>query len=320
MRAKFEKDLRYSEDQVNRDFWNSVYLKAFGDHSSTAITGCNAQNDGVDRVLTLPNQRMILVDEKVQRRHHTIVWDGEKQDSLWIEEYSVVEKKIPGWAMKPLRVEYILYGFPTAGRAHLLPVLQLQAAYKIYWQEWKQNNWWRLTKKESNDGYHTSGFTVPINVLKRAITDVMTIEVKQEEMKETEIIEEANMNLLQLSGAVEKGVSNVGSSDKLGEFLLRVEDKKWNKDTRTMEAGYAVIPIKVFGRSLASAKGLQRAGQCVVIGKVEGREYNGKYYTSVVAEEVFPVVGGESRQAQPGSHEAPHQVGAPSWAEDDIPF
>lgn len=129
------------------------------------------------------------------------------------------------------------------------------------------------------------------------------------------------MNRLTIAGTVEKTVSPVGNSDKLGEFLIRVPERK-KTAAGQWEDSHSFLPVKVFGKALESAKKhLSRGSKCFILGKVEGREHNGKYYTSVVAEEVFPLVGGEQvRQEQLGSHEAPHQVGAPSWAEDDIPF
>jgi single-stranded DNA-binding protein len=144
--------------------------------------------------------------------------------------------------------------------------------------------------------------------------------VKKKQFKTTR---EDEMNRLTIAGTVEKTVYQVGNSDKVGEFLIRVADKVYNKDTRKSEEGYSFLPVKVFGKSLEAArKHLSRGSRCFVTGKLEGREYNGKYYTSVVAEEVFPLVGGEAGQApRAGSQDAPHQVGAPSWAtEDDIPF
>jgi hypothetical protein len=62
---------------------------------------------------------------------------------------------------------------------------------------------------------------------------------------------------------------------------------------------------------------LATGSRCFVVGKLEGREYNGKYYTSVVAEEVFPLVGGE----QPRQEQEPWQAAAGKEIElDDIPF
>jgi single-stranded DNA-binding protein len=130
------------------------------------------------------------------------------------------------------------------------------------------------------------------------------------------------MNKLTIAGTVEKTVYQVGNSDKVGEFLLRVVDKVYNRETRKSEEGHSFLPVKVFGKALEAARKHFRVGsKCFVVGKLEGREYNGKYYTSVVAEEVFPLAGGEAGQApRAGSQEAPHQVGAPNWTEDDIPF
>lgn len=128
------------------------------------------------------------------------------------------------------------------------------------------------------------------------------------------------MNRLTIAGTVEKTVSPIGNSDKVGEFLIKVPDRR-KTASGNWEDSATFFPVKVFGKALGVARAhLSTGSRCFVTGKLEGREYNGKYYTSVVAEEVFPVVGGEARQAQPGSHEAPHQVGQPSWTEDDIPF
>lgn len=130
------------------------------------------------------------------------------------------------------------------------------------------------------------------------------------------------MNRLTIAGTVEKTVYQVGNSDKVGEFLLRVVDRVYNRETRKSEEGHSFLPVKVFGKALEAARKHFRAGsKCLVVGKLEGRECNGKYYTSVVAEEVFPLAEGEAGQApRTGSQEAPHQVGAPSWTENDIPF
>lgn len=130
------------------------------------------------------------------------------------------------------------------------------------------------------------------------------------------------MNRLTIAGTVERTVSPIGNSDKVGEFLLRVVDRVYNRETKKAEEGHSFVAIKVFGKSLGVAKAHLKAGaKCLVVGKVEGREYNGKYYTSVVAEEVLPIVGGE-QQGQDAQWKTPQEgKGAPSWTEvDDIPF
>jgi hypothetical protein len=174
----FAVDLEYSESQVLFDYWSEIYTKAFGEHTATAITGPNSQRDGLDRVIVLPNQRQILIDEKAIRKHHTIEHEGEMQDRLWIEEYSVYEKKVLGWGLKPLRADYIAYGFPTARRCHLLPVIQLQAAFKTHGRDWFNRGWRALTALGMNDGYRTSGYKVPMNVLRKAIGEAMTIQLE----------------------------------------------------------------------------------------------------------------------------------------------
>jgi single-stranded DNA-binding protein len=129
------------------------------------------------------------------------------------------------------------------------------------------------------------------------------------------------MNRLTIAGTVEKTVSPIGNSDKLGEFLIRVPERK-KTAAGQWEDSHSFLPVKVFGKALGVARAHLKTGtRCFITGKLEGREYNGKYYTSVVAEEVFALAGGEAGQApRAGSQEAPHEAGAPSWTEDDIPF
>ncbi len=137
------------------------------------------------------------------------------------------------------------------------------------------------------------------------------------------------MNKLTIAGTVEKTVTPIGNSDKLGELLLKIPERRKNAGGQWEET-HIFVPVKVFGKALGTARAhLPKGSKCFVVGKVEGREYNGKFYTSVVAEEVFPVVSGDEWKEVKGDLPTvldghPYSKGAgqtpPAWGDDDIPF
>jgi len=126
------------------------------------------------------------------------------------------------------------------------------------------------------------------------------------------------MNKLTIAGIVEQTPVDKGNSGKVAEILISVPDRK-KTASGSWEEVNLLIPITLFGKPMNEAKKHAVIGaKILVVGKIEGREYNGKYYTSVVAEDIF--VGRDQAQEEAIPQDEPGQ-GRPSWDEiDDIPF
>lgn len=77
----------------------------------------------------MSDSRIFTVDEKIRLRNFP---------DVLLEEWSDRDRQIPGWILKPLLCDFILYVNVPGGRAYLLPTLQLQAAWARSGEEWKR--------------------------------------------------------------------------------------------------------------------------------------------------------------------------------------
>ena len=92
-----------------------------------------------------------------------------------LEYVSNDQKNTPGWVEKDLFADYICYAFIPSGKAYLLPVIQLQAAWLKNKTEWLEKYG---TKSADNKFYHTLNCPVPTDVLFSQIGSMLRITFK----------------------------------------------------------------------------------------------------------------------------------------------
>jgi hypothetical protein len=157
-------------------WWRRAYAAAFPTCIGVAeVKGdCEAQRDGIDRIVLLPGGRSILVDEKTRL--------GDWPDIL-LEVWSDAERKKKGWIVKPnMHCDYVAYAFAATGVCYLLPYSNLRAAWRRFGREWwslavaKEGNGFKVIRAP-NPGYTTVSVAVPIDTVLMAIADTMLVKV-----------------------------------------------------------------------------------------------------------------------------------------------
>lgn len=156
----FDSDLTFSHAAEDMPCWREIYAAAFPTMSAMVNHRANGdhQRAGIDRSVILDNSKQVLIDEKARRIADT--------GDIMLEFVSVSTTCAPGWVEKPLLCDYIAYAFLPSGRAYLLPVIQLQAAWRENADRWKAKYGRRVVY---NKNYQTHCCPVPTDVLYPAI-------------------------------------------------------------------------------------------------------------------------------------------------------
>ncbi|MGH2506919.1 MAG: hypothetical protein ACRESI_08115 [Gammaproteobacteria bacterium] len=156
----FRRSLERSHSASDLPIWLEIYRKAFPDMVACVDHRQDGehQRSGIDRSLTLANSKQVLIDEKVRFKAYP---------DIALEYWSDRDRGIPGWVCKPLRADYICYAIAPIGQAYLLPVLQLQAAWRRHSEEWIKR--FSPAINAINQDYVTVSCGVPVNVLFVAI-------------------------------------------------------------------------------------------------------------------------------------------------------
>lgn len=163
---EFDDSLRRSHAAEDLPFWEECYRNAFGDFAAMVNHRKDGEHQraGIDRSIILSNAKQYLVDEKVR-------WDA--YDDIALEYLSNDRSGTPGWVCKPLRADYIAYAVAPKGICYLLPVPQLQQAWRINGDAWKSNGEIKRPGfkicRAPNRGYVTLSVAVPVDVLFPAI-------------------------------------------------------------------------------------------------------------------------------------------------------
>jgi len=167
----FHKDLKDSHSNSEQKMWEYIYRIYFHDfqNMSSIIDSLKLQRLGVDRIITLKSEKEILIDEKIRRS------DYGKGDIL-LEYLSNDSTGALGWIEKTLRCDYIAYAILPTRQCWILPVPQLQGAWKANKERW-------LAKYDlppaQNDGYKTYSCGVPADVLLFAIYRNMCVDYSE---------------------------------------------------------------------------------------------------------------------------------------------
>ena len=130
----FADSLEKSHRAEDLPFWEETYKKAFPDmvaminHRKDGIH----QRNGIDRSIILSNSKQLLIDEKVRGRNKK----GKVYTDIALEYWSDMDRKVKGWVCKALLADYIAYAIAPLGICYLLPVIQLQNAWREYGEAW----------------------------------------------------------------------------------------------------------------------------------------------------------------------------------------
>jgi len=147
-------------------FWDATYKKAF----PSMVGHCfhenpYMQNIGIDRTLTLPNGRLIHIEEKIRYEIYS---------DILLEYVSDSVRKTPGWMEKDLRCDYLAYAFAPNKRAYLFPWATLKKV-------WIENQGMFFAEypiiEAPNNGYSTLCVAIPIAELTTLVSNVIEIQV-----------------------------------------------------------------------------------------------------------------------------------------------
>ena len=125
----FSDSLAASHRASDLPIWEEIYRKSFQgflamvDHRQDG----EHQRAGIDRSVILENSKQILIDEKIRWKPYP---------DIAVEYLSNDRTGAPGWACKPLRADYIAYAIAPLGMCYLLPVIQLQQAWRRKGEIW----------------------------------------------------------------------------------------------------------------------------------------------------------------------------------------
>lgn len=156
----FDESLRRSHAAEDLPFWEECYRNAFYDFAAMVNHRADGEHQraGIDRSVILSNSKQYLIDEKIR-------WEA--YDDIALEYISNDQKGTPGWVCKPLRADYIAYAVAPKGICYLLPVPQLQQAWRVNQEKWRAQKLKIIAAK--NRTYTTFSLAVPVNVLFAAI-------------------------------------------------------------------------------------------------------------------------------------------------------
>lgn len=162
----FQESLSASHAADQLPIWEKCYRKFFPDFAAMVNHRQDGdhQRIGIDRSVILTNSKQFLVDEKVRFRNRIT---GKVYEDIALEEYGDEDKGTLGWAEKSLLADYIAYAIAPLGKCYLLPVPQLQMAWRIHKSAWKRT--YSFPIRAHNKSWTTISWGIPVPVLFKAI-------------------------------------------------------------------------------------------------------------------------------------------------------
>lgn len=151
----FTDSLAASHRASDLPIWEEIYRKSFPDFLAMVDHRQDGEHQraGIDRSVILENSKQILIDEKIRWKPYP---------DIAVEYLSNDRTGAPGWACKPLRADYIAYAIAPLGMCYLLPVIQLQQAWRRKGEIWKASC---FIVRAPNRGYTTLSAAVPVHEL-----------------------------------------------------------------------------------------------------------------------------------------------------------
>jgi len=174
----FNEDLQKSLAYAKNPIWEKIYRRAFTNFGSMTDIWhkCQAQLDGIDRVIVLTNGETINIEEKVRDKHYP---------DILLEIWADKKNSVKGWIKKDLRCHFIAYLFKDIEACHMLAYAPLKAAWKKNEVEWcelaaKEKDGFRFARA-NNDGYTSECICIPTGKLLLAMRDAMMINLRIEQ-------------------------------------------------------------------------------------------------------------------------------------------
>ena len=151
----FADSLAASHRASDLPIWEEIYRKSFPDFLAMVDHRQDGEHQraGIDRSVILENSKQILIDEKIRWKPYP---------DIAVEYLSNDRTGAPGWACKPLRADYIAYAIAPLGMCYLLPVIQLQQAWRRKGEIWMASC---FIVRAPNRGYTTLSAAVPVHEL-----------------------------------------------------------------------------------------------------------------------------------------------------------
>lgn len=154
-------DWRADLDRENREatapWWAIVYRHLWPSHENTAIAprGSEAQRSGVDRVVCLPDGRMVTVQEKVR--------GVDKPDLLIEYQHEALDGRTwPGW-IEHTEADVLLCIWKPTGTVRMWNMLDLRRAWVVNGGRWARTC--RVYRAPNTGGYCSLNVAVPLDVL-----------------------------------------------------------------------------------------------------------------------------------------------------------
>lgn len=151
------------------EWWPTWYRRAFDTYTSHDIVTDKAlQRAGIDHRVHLSGGAVLLIDVKCRctaKRWH---------EDVLVEAWSDAQRRIPGWARKPLRCHYLAYAWPQYEVGFLIPFHLLRLAYERNKHQWGAAGFYDRVNAD-NGTYTTKSFAVPVERLTGDVADAMTV-------------------------------------------------------------------------------------------------------------------------------------------------
>jgi hypothetical protein len=172
MSHQFKESLAKSHAAEDNPIWEQIYRRAFPDFEAMVNHRQDGphQRAGIDRSVIMTNAKQILIDEKARYKNEIT---GKIYDDILLEVYSDEKRQTEGWVTKPLLADYIAYAILPLGKCYLLPVIQMQKAWKEHGKKWRKE--YREVRAQNN-GWVTLSCPVKPRVLFPAIGACLRIE------------------------------------------------------------------------------------------------------------------------------------------------
>lgn len=182
---EFTDDLAFSHAAEDLPCWLEIYRQAFPTMSGMISHRKDGEHQraGIDRSIILESGKQITIDEKIRRKNYP---------DIALEYISNDRTAAPGWVCKSLLCDYIAYAIKPSGKAYLLPVPQMQAAWVKNAETWKRSF---FHPKAPNRGYNTISVAVPVDVLFQAIGKCLRVDFTPiQEMTFSAVVEAEDKN------------------------------------------------------------------------------------------------------------------------------
>lgn len=162
----FTADLAIERQNADAPIWGKVYTQLYP-NTLVNYERCNhpeAQKLGIDRILTLEDTTQITVEEKIRYKDY---------NDVALEFWSNKEEKTPGWCLKDLKCDYVLYLFWNSQKYCYMPFTPLRKIFEKSLDIWKTRFKVINTINKGNiTNYTTVSVCVPIPLLSNLLPEM----------------------------------------------------------------------------------------------------------------------------------------------------